>query len=85
MFDHAARQLLEAFGRRVRYLRMSLGVSQEALAERAGLHRTYIGAVERGEKNISLINIARLASALGQPLKVVCTLDSRILWREDEP
>ena len=76
MFDAATRHLLRRFGKRVRELRTALGMSQEGLAELAGLHRTYIGAVERGEKNISLINLARLASALGQPLEVVLALDS---------
>ena len=84
VFDAATRELLKAFGKRVRDLRQSLGVSQEKLAELAGLHRTYIGAVERGEKNISLINLVRLASALGHPLEVVCKLDSLIPPLEDE-
>ena len=53
-----------AFGRRVRELRQPLGLSQEGLADRAGLHRTYIGSVERGERNVSLDNIYRLAEAL---------------------
>jgi transcriptional regulator with XRE-family HTH domain len=57
-----------AFGRRVRELRMGLGLSQEELAERAGLHRNYIGGVERGERNIGLLNVDRLAAALNSRL-----------------
>ena len=49
---------------RVRELRNALGVSQEALADRAGLHRTYLGSIERGERNVSLENICRLAGVL---------------------
>ena len=52
------------FGERVRTLRKESGMSQEELADKAGLHRTYVGAVERGERNVSLINIVRLAHAL---------------------
>lgn len=55
----------EEFGRRVRARRLDLSLSQEALAERAGMHWTYLGSVERGERNIALMNIVRLASALG--------------------
>lgn len=54
----------KAFGQRLRELRLKRGCSQEKLAEIAGVHRTYVGAVERGEQNISLDNIWRLAEAL---------------------
>ena len=53
------------FGVKVRALRSSRGFSQEALAAKAKLHRTYIGGVERGERNISLVNIEKIAVALG--------------------
>lgn len=58
---------LQQFGDRVRTLRKDRGLSQEQLAERTGLHRTYIGGIERGERNVSLINIVRLAKALEVP------------------
>jgi transcriptional regulator with XRE-family HTH domain len=56
--------LLE-FGLRVRKLRDDRGYSQEKLAERSDLHRTYVGSVERGQRNVALRNIIRLAEALG--------------------
>lgn len=52
------------FGDGVRKRRKEIGLSQEDLADTAGLHRTYIGAIERGERNVSLINIVKLARAL---------------------
>ena len=55
------------FGRTVRQLRRALGLSQEALADRAEIHRTYIGGIERGERNPTLTTIARLADALRVP------------------
>lgn len=55
---------LAAFGAAVRAVRIERGVSQERLAELAGVHRTYVGSVERGERNVSLINIARIAHGL---------------------
>ncbi|WP_116950166.1 helix-turn-helix domain-containing protein [Jiangella endophytica] len=59
------RRALSAFGARVRELRRELGLSQEDLADRANLHRTYVGSIERGERNVALLNIHRLARALG--------------------
>lgn len=53
------------FGRRVRKLRTDLSWTQERLAATAGMHFTYVASVERGERNISLENIIRLARALG--------------------
>jgi transcriptional regulator with XRE-family HTH domain len=54
----------KVFGENVRKRRRKLGLSQEELADRAELHRTYIGSIERGERNVSLENIVRLAAAL---------------------
>jgi len=55
----------KTFGANVRAERERIGISQEELAFRCNLHRTYIGSVERGERNISIINIVKLAKALG--------------------
>lgn len=55
-----------AFGMRLRELRIQRGISQEQLGHVAGLDRTYVGSVERGERNISLDNIWALADALGE-------------------
>jgi transcriptional regulator with XRE-family HTH domain len=52
------------FGIRIRELRQAKGISQEALADKAGLDRTYISSIERGKRNVSLENIERLAKAL---------------------
>lgn len=57
-------QLVNVFAANVRRRRIELGISQEELAERAGVHRTYIGMLERSEKNATLYSIERLAGAL---------------------
>jgi transcriptional regulator with XRE-family HTH domain len=54
-----------SFGLRLRELRLAKGLSQEALADAAGLDRTYVSSCERGRRNVSLVNIHRLASVLG--------------------
>lgn len=58
----------QVFARNIKRIRLAKGISQEALADIAGLHRTYVGAVERGERNITLINANRIAEALGVKL-----------------
>jgi transcriptional regulator with XRE-family HTH domain len=67
MFTAERRQL----GARVRALREAKGLSQERLADEAELHRTYIGGVERGERNVSFDNIVRIARALGIKLNTL--------------
>lgn len=57
-------EILRRFGKRVRARRDVIGISQEELAARADLDRTYVGGIERGERNVSLVNINRLARAL---------------------
>ena len=58
-----AQKILKEFGRKVKDLRRAKNWTQEELAKRAGLHRTYVGSIERCERNISLINISKIAKA----------------------
>ncbi|AJS58485.1 helix-turn-helix domain-containing protein [Paenibacillus sp. IHBB 10380] len=60
--------VLKAVGQRVRDLRKQLGLSQEELGEKAGFHFSYIGGVERAEKNITIVNLQKIADALDVPL-----------------
>jgi transcriptional regulator with XRE-family HTH domain len=65
-------QLQQAVGRNVRRWRERRGLSQEALADQLGLHRTYVGGIERGERNLSLKSVERLAEQLGvRPLDLL--------------
>ncbi len=64
------------FGKIIRKYREEAGISQEELGNLADLHRTYIGMIERGEKNITLINIVKLSKALNVPLsKIFASLE----------
>jgi transcriptional regulator with XRE-family HTH domain len=65
------KDILIKFGQRVRYERIRLGLSQEEFAARSGLHRTYIGMVERAEKNITLLNIEKIANALNVKINIL--------------
>lgn len=56
--------ILKVIGKNIRSYRQKAALSQERLAELSGLHRTYVGAVERGERNISALNISKVANAL---------------------
>lgn len=58
------KKILILFGKKIKNLRKEQNLSQEELANKAGLHRTYIGMIERGERNITLINMEKLAKAL---------------------
>ena len=63
------------FGRRIREIRLQRVLSQEKLAELADLHRNYVGGVERGERNVSLVNIVKLAHGLNvRPAKLIETI-----------
>ena len=67
----------QALGEAIREKRWARGLSQERLAELAGLHRTYIGGIEQGRRNVSLINIYRIAGALGcQPVELLQTVEA---------
>ena len=69
------KDIARAFGSRVRELRHTQGLSQEELADRAGLHRTYLSGIERGQRNPSLKNIAAIAETLGLGLSALFSYD----------
>ena len=71
-------KIQKQFGARVRELRVARNLSQEELAFRAGLHRTYVGGIERGERNPALRNIAAIANALGVAIQEL------FLFRNDD-
>jgi transcriptional regulator with XRE-family HTH domain len=63
--------LLKALGRRIRELRTEQGYSQEAFADKCGVHRTFMGTIERGESNLSFLNIHKVAATLGISLSTL--------------
>jgi transcriptional regulator with XRE-family HTH domain len=69
------KKLLSLFGANVRKGRLDKGISQEELASLAGLHRTYIGMIERAEKNITLTSASKIAKALDIPLATLIQSD----------
>jgi len=71
--DHAT------FGEAIRELRRERGISQETLASKSGLNRGYFGAVERGERNVSLANILKIATALDVPASAIHARAERLL------
>ncbi|MBX2930670.1 MAG: helix-turn-helix transcriptional regulator [Chitinophagaceae bacterium] len=70
------REILLKFGHRIRKLRKEKNLSQEELSYKASLHRTYIGMIERAEKNITLINIEKIAKALETSIDNLLTFDN---------
>lgn len=68
--------LKHVLAQNVRLLRDAMGISQDELAHRSGLHRTYVGGIERGERNISLSSLSKLSAALGVPA-------AKLLYKED--
>lgn len=67
-----------ALGRAIRELRLGLGLSQDELAERCGLHRNYVGGIERGERNLTFANQVKLSAALGvQPSQLLALAEAR--------
>ncbi len=71
------RSILVKFGDRVRKFRKEKNLSQEQLSFRANLHRTYIGMIERAEKNITLLNIEKIANGLGISVNDLMNLDGK--------
>jgi transcriptional regulator with XRE-family HTH domain len=71
------RHFLEQIGHRVRELRTARGLTQAALAERCELHRTFIGSVERGERNVSILNLRVIARALRVPITELLAADKK--------
>lgn len=70
-----SKDILIKFGKKVRKERLKKNLSQEKFAEMIGVHRTYIGMIERAEKNITLINIKKLSDALDIPLSKLFDFD----------
>lgn len=86
MNDEISGLLLRALGQRIRELRTERGYSQEGFADQCGVHRTFMGTVERGESNLSFQNIVRVASNLGVTLSFLFNdLESTMQARDAKP
>src|SRR3954469_7355884 len=95
MLEMVSTDIKSRFGTAVRTERKRLGISQEELAGRAGLHRTYVADIERGARNLSLANIEKLARALGTTIPTLFSTEpggdrarqdvAEILLVEDQP
>ena len=69
------KEILIKFGNKVRAERLKQHLSQEAFADKVGVHRTYIGMIERAEKNVTLITIEKIAKTLGMSVNELMKLD----------
>ena len=69
------KEILVKFGNKVRSERLKQNLSQEAFADKAGVHRTYIGMIERAEKNVTLITIEKIATTLGMSISELLKLN----------
>jgi len=76
------KKLLKQFGDRIRSLRTARGLTQEQLAELTGFHRTYIGMIERGERNISLANIGVFATTFELSVSELLNFDEEFQFQE---
>lgn len=76
MANRESRHILKAFGKKIREERLKRNLSQEAFAELTGFHRTYIGMIERAERNITLTNIYKIAVALNTDIKTLLDFDA---------
>lgn len=75
---------VKVFASNLRKYRNQLGISQENFAERAGLHRTYISAIECGKRSIALDNVQKIADALGVETYMLFIEDKNISYQEEE-
>ncbi len=71
MYNNEEKEELIKFGKLVRELRSNKGFSQESFADSIGLHRTYMGGVERGERNVSYLNLMKIARALDMDINTL--------------
>ncbi|WP_127585100.1 helix-turn-helix domain-containing protein [Paenibacillus koleovorans] len=76
--------ILKAVGGRIKEIRKSRGLSQDQLAEKSGFHFSYVGGVERGERNVSLENLAKIADALHVPVRELLHFDDSLSEEKDK-